>query len=87
MQAFQTIRLVLSLLPMILDVVRAIEAALPEGGNGAEKLALVRETIAAGYAIATDAVASFETVWPALEKTVAAAVALFNATGAFRSSR
>lgn len=84
MQAIQTIRLILSLLPMILEVVRAIEAALPEGGNGAAKLALVRQAIEAGYSVATDTAASFEAMWPAIEKTVGAVVALFNTVGTFR---
>lgn len=84
MNALQTIKLILSLLPMILDVVRAIETALPDGGQGAAKLALVRQTIEAGYSVATDTVGTFEALWPALEKTIGAVVTLFNAAGAFK---
>lgn len=84
MQVLQTIKLVLSLLPMILDVVRAIEAALPDGGKGEQKLALVRQAIEAGCSVATDTVGTFEAMWPALEKTVTAVVAMFNAVGAFK---
>lgn len=84
MQALQTIKLVLSLLPMIIEAVKAIEAALPDGGKGEAKLALVRQAIAAGYSVATDTVASFEAMWPAIERTVAAVVALFNAVGVFK---
>lgn len=84
MQVLQILKLILSLLPLILDTVRAIEAALPEGGNGSAKLALVREAISAGYSVASDAVTSFEQAWPAIEKVVGAAVTLFNTAGAFK---
>lgn len=79
-----TVKLVLSLLPLILDVVKAVEAALPQAGQGAQKLALVRTTLQAAFTVAGDAVASFEQVWPALEKTVGAVVGLFNSTGVFK---
>ncbi len=82
-QAIAIIKLILSLLPTIIEAVKAIEAALPQSGQGAAKLALIRETLSAGWSVGSDAVASFESVWPALEKTVAAVVGLFNKTGAF----
>lgn len=83
MQYLTIIKTVLTLLPLILDTVRAIEAALPAGGQGAQKLALVRQAVQAGFEAATDAAVTFEAVWPALEKTVGAVVGLFNTVGAF----
>ena len=77
------VKLVVSLLPTLIEAVKAIEAALPAQGQGAQKLALVRETLAAAFSIGGDAVASFEQVWPALEKTVNAIVGMFNRTGSF----
>lgn len=85
-QALAIIKLVLALLPSIIEAVRAIETALPASGQGAQKLALVRETLAAGFSVAGDAVTSFESVWPAIEKTVSAVVGLFNRTGQFSKS-
>lgn len=84
MQLLTTIRLVMSLLPLILDTVRAIEAALPEGGQGKAKLAMIRETLSAAFDVVGDATASFEQVWPALERTVGAVVGLFNSVGQFK---
>ena len=78
------IKLVLSLLPLILDTVKAVEAALPQSGQGAQKLALVRVTLQAAFDAAGNAVASFEQVWPALEKTIAAVVGVFNTAGVFK---
>ncbi|KON79412.1 hypothetical protein PA01_12795 [Azoarcus sp. PA01] len=86
MQALQTLKLILSLLPLILEVVRAIEDALPAGGNGAAKLALLRQTIEAAYSTVTGATVAFEQLWPALERTVAAVVSLYNATGVFKQA-
>lgn len=84
MQYLTIIKTVLSLLPVILEVVRAIETALPEGGQGAQKLALIRNALAAAFSAAGDAAVSFDAIWPALEKTVAAVVGLFNSVGAFQ---
>lgn len=80
------IKLVLSLLPLLIDVTKAVEAALPQAGLGSQKLALVRTTLQAAFEITGDAVASFEQVWPALEKTVGAIVGVFNAAGIFKKS-
>lgn len=79
-----TVKLVLSLLPLILDAVKAVEAALPQSGQGAQKLALVRTTLQAAFDVAGDAVTSFEQIWPALEKTIGAVVGLFNSAGIFK---
>ena len=84
MQALQTIKLILGLLPLILDTVKAIEAALPASGQGAAKLALVRETLQAGFQVATDSVATFEQVWPAIERVIGSVVGLFNRVGVFQ---
>jgi hypothetical protein len=83
MHFIQTAKLILSLLPLILEAVKAVEAALPEGGMGAQKLGLVRQTLQAAFDIADDGFASFEKVWPALEKTIGAVVGLFNTAGVF----
>lgn len=84
MQYVNTIRLILSLLPLVLEVIRAVEAAFPQGGNGAVKLALVREAIEGGYNLANDTVVAFDTVWPAINRIVDASVVAYNASGAFR---
>lgn len=83
-QALAIIKLLLTLLPAIIEAVKAIEAALPASGQGPTKLALLRETLAAGWSVANDAVTSFEAAWPAIERTVSAVVGVFNAAGVFR---
>lgn len=85
-QALSIIKLILALLPSIIDAVRAIESALPVSNQGALKLALLRDTLQAGWSVANDAVTTFDAAWPAIEKTISAVVGLFNRTGAFVKS-
>lgn len=84
MQFLSAVKLILSLLPMIIQVVQAIEAALPASGQGATKLAMIKEVLQSAYSTATDVTATFETVWPALEGTIKAVVSMFNSAGAFK---
>lgn len=80
------LKLVLSLLPLILDAVRAVEAALPAGKHGDAKLEMVRTVIEAGYTAADNPPAAFEEAWPVLERVVAGAVGMFNAVKVFTKS-
>lgn len=84
MQYLAIVKLVLSLLPLIIDVVKAVEAALPASGQGASKLALVHDIIQEAYTSGTGAVAKFEDVWPVLKKTIDSVVTFLNAAGLFK---
>lgn len=77
------IRIVAQLLPAIIEAIKAIEAAIPQTGQGAQKLALVRELIEAAFEAVQDAGVTFADVWPAIQRLVAKIVGLFNATGIF----
>lgn len=83
-QFIQILKLVLTILPLILDAVKAIEAALPEGGKGSAKLQMIKDVLQASYSTASDISMSFDQLWPTLEKTVTAVVTLYNSTGAFK---
>lgn len=69
----KTFLLIVQILPYIIDLVRKIEEILPETGRGAEKLALLRNLLTAGYAGVSEA-------WPAIESVVAIVVEFFNRT-------
>ena len=75
----EALKVVISLLPALIEAIKAVEAALPESGRGAAKLAVVREVI-----LAVDA--SLETAWPLLEKLVNGLVRVFNLFGIFGHS-
>lgn len=86
MQFLTTVRLILSLLPLILDTIRIIEQSLPQGGAGREKLALVRTAIESAWDAAAEKVGDINTLWPAIERVIGAAVAMYNNAGAFKKS-
>ena len=77
------IKIVAQLLPAIIEAIKAIEAAIPQTGQGAQKLALVRELIEAAFEAVQDAGVTFADVWPAVQRLITKIVGLFNATGIF----
>lgn len=74
---FANLKLIIQIFPYIVEIVKAVESALPEGGVGREKLAFVRELLE--FAI-PDASAN----WDLIEKMISCVVALFNRTGVFK---
>ena len=80
------LKAILLLLPTLIEAIRAIEAAVPVGGKGADKLQLLRELIAGVYDTAGDVGVAFADLWPTIERTVASVVALFNRSGVFAKS-
>lgn len=84
MQYLTLIKLVLALLPVIIDAVKAIEAAYPASGQGALKLDLVRGVLEGAYNAGSGAIGKFEDLWPALQGTVSAVVSFMNSSGMFK---
>lgn len=79
-----TIKLVLSLFPLLLETMRALETLIPVSGQGSAKLRLLQEAVRAAFEAAGEAAAAFEAAWPAIEKLVAATVGVLNSVGVFR---
>ena len=69
----QNLIAVLKLLPLIIEALKALEAAVPLPGKGAEKLAALKEIL-----IKTDSTVS--ALWPTIEQVVGVLVGLFNKT-------
>lgn len=67
----------LKLVPILFDIIKAVEAALPESGKGKEKLQLVREVLQGLFGDLTD-------MWPKIEKVITTIVTFLNAMGVFR---
>lgn len=76
---FETIRLALSLLPLIIQAVTALEQQFPESGLGKMKLSLILETV---RSIAGDTITSSAT----LEKLVNTVVSVLNTFGVFKKA-
>lgn len=65
------------LIPAIIEVIKAIEEAIPGQGKGEAKLAAVR-------GILESTVEGFNQLWPSLEKVVKVLVETFNTVGVFK---
>lgn len=76
-------KLILSLIPVIIDTIKAIEAAIPGEGKGEQKLAMVRGALESVYEVSPAISSSFDELWGAISKVVSLTVGIFNATGAF----
>jgi len=72
--AINIIKIVLSLIPIIVHAIDAAEAAIPQSGFGAQKLDLVKGWLSTAYNNAMVVTASFDAVWPSLEKRSAVIV-------------
>lgn len=84
MKFLQIARLIVSLLPIIIDAVRSTEDAIPGKGEGEQKLTIVRTSLEAAYEMATDVDVTFMEIWPKIQKIIEILVRAFNATGVFR---
>ena len=65
------------LIPVIIDIMKAIEEAIPGEGKGEQKLIAVR-------GILENTVDGFNQLWPSVEKVVKVLVGVFNSTGIFK---
>ena len=76
------LKLVVQLLPLVLEAVKAAEHAIPVSGQGAAKLQFVKELLTTTTDLGTDV--SEKDYSSAIEKTIALVVKMFNATGVFK---
>jgi hypothetical protein len=86
MQFLQLLKVMAQLLPMLGQIVQAVENIMPLPGQGAKKLALVRQILDNAYKIAGDLTIAFDTLWPLISGAIASIVTLNNATGVFSRS-
>jgi len=75
----KNVLMILQFIPAIIGIITSLEAAIPMSGQGKAKLELVKSFISIACDTATE-------IWPAIEKIVAAFVAVANSIGAFNSS-
>ena len=71
------LKLILNVLPLLIALIKSVETVFPEKGQGAVKLALVKEIL-----VSVDA--SVSAIWPTLETIIAGIVKALNATGIFK---
>jgi len=76
---FETIKLVLQLLPLIITVTKQLEEQFPESGLGKMKISLVIETVRATLSGSQELI-------PVINKVVDAVVTVFNTFGIFKKA-
>lgn len=70
---------IVQLIPAVITLIKDIETVIPQGGQGAAKLAAVRGIMESSYD-------GFSEVWPSLEKVISTLINLFNTTGLFKKA-
>lgn len=80
------LKVALQLLPLLGSMIKVVETLVPQGGQGAQKLLLIRNMLESAYATVDGATASFAQVWPLLEPAIAGLVTLYKQTGVFASA-
>jgi len=73
---FETIKIILNLLPSIIQVVKELEKEFPESGLGSMKFELIKTTLQSVNEISNDYL-------PIIEKMTNAVVGVFNKFGVF----
>lgn len=81
MKFIEIFKLVVAILPLLIDAIKTVEAAIPGQGKGEQKLALVRSMMQSSYELAGDI--NFESVWNSVKRVIDSIVAVFNKTGVF----
>ena len=84
MAFFEILRLIISLIPLLIQAIKAIEQAIPESGKGTEKLEAIRGMMESSYEASNKLTGSFEQLWPAVQGTIKSLIIAFNNTGIFK---
>lgn len=74
---FETIKIILNLLPLVIQIVQQLESLFPENGQGRLKFELIVKTIQNTYDVS-------DKTLPIIEKMVNVVVDVFNQFGVFK---
>ena len=84
MQFLTIVKTIITLIPLLIQAITAIEQAFPQSGQGASKLEAVKATLQGAADVSADMAGQFETIWPVIQKVIGSVVSLANAAGAFK---
>lgn len=84
MHFLEVIKLVLSVLPLLIDAIKTVESVFPESGKGREKLEMIRGIVQASYETSSKLAVSFDEIWQPIQKVISVIVGVFNTTGTFK---
>lgn len=75
----ETVKIILNLLPLVIQVVQQLEALFPEGGQGKMKFELVVKSIQSVYDVS-------DKTLPIIEKMIDDVVSILNQFGVFKKA-
>lgn len=82
-QFIAILRIVMLILPILGQLIQAVEQAMPASGQGAAKLAMVQGLLEKAYGNLTTTSIAFEAIWPVLQPIITGLVGMYKATGMF----
>lgn len=85
MQVAAILKIIITYLPLIIQLIKTVEAQFPDAGLGKVKLDTVRGMLEATFDQAQDFNDKFDDIWPVLEKTIDKVVSFMNVTGMFKT--
>lgn len=85
MQVAAILKIIITYLPLIIQLIKTVEAQFPDAGLGKVKLDAVRGMLEATFDQAQDFNDKFDDIWPVLEKTIDKVVSFMNVTGMFKT--
>ena len=78
------IKIVGALWGSIIALIKQAEELMPEQGQGAQKLAIVRAALEAAFGTFKELEVKFEDVWPTIAALIGSIVSVYNSRGAFK---
>jgi hypothetical protein len=84
MQFITILKLIISILPFLIEAIKALEAAIPGQGKGEQKLATMHTAVEAAYSIGGDDLPKLEVLWLAIQRVIDGLVGVFNSSGVFK---
>ena len=71
---------------IIATTIKAVEAALPEPGQGGKKLEIVRAALESAFDKVENAGVTFNDVWPTINTVITMLVGVYNSIGLFKKN-
>lgn len=84
MKFLTILRLIVELLPVVIEMIKKVEELIPGQGEGEKKLNMVRQMLEAVFSSSGSIGVAFEELWVPLKKVIDTWVSLFNSNGLFK---
>lgn len=84
MQFIEILKLIISILPLLIEAITTVENAIPGKSNGEAKLAVIKSVIETVYQSSNDISVKIDKLWPAVQSVISGLISAFNSTGLFK---